>query len=123
IDQTARHASGPVRLPVALLSQARPLSHWGLRQGRGLINSQPQPNRSKLDEGQVVGCELVVTCCNWATMLDFVEEPLHQIPSAVQIRAEAKCVFPVPFWRDIRPSAVLADKCPDPVGIISAVSQ
>src|SRR5262249_61574530 len=24
--------------------------------GRGLINSQPQPNRSKLDEGQVVGC-------------------------------------------------------------------
>src|SRR5215831_6504382 len=91
--------------------------------GRGLINSQPQPNRSKLDEGQVVGCELVVACCNSTTMLDFVEEPLHQIPSAVQIRAEAKRVFPVPFWRDIRPSAVLADKCPDPVGIISAVSQ
>src|SRR5262249_32779866 len=85
--------------------------------GRGLINAQPQSYRCKLDECEVVCRELVVASCHTPAVFDLVEEPLDQISGSVKIWAEAQCLRPVSFHRDIRPGAVLADKGPDPVGI------
>jgi hypothetical protein len=42
-----------------------------------------------LKEGKVVGGELVIARRNPAAVLDLVEEALDQVPSAVEIRAEA----------------------------------
>jgi hypothetical protein len=42
-----------------------------------------------LKDGKVVSGELVIARCNPATVLDLVEEALDQVPSAVEIRAEA----------------------------------
>jgi hypothetical protein len=61
--------------------------------------------------------------CHTPTLLDLIEEPLDQVASAVQARAEAECLFPFASRPDIRPSTTLADKGPDPVGIISTVSE
>src|SRR4029077_5084428 len=91
--------------------------------GRGLINAQPQAYGRKLDECEVVGCELVVAGCHTPTVLDLIEEPLDQVSRPVEIRAEAKSLCPISFRRDIRPSAMLANKRSDPVGVISSVSQ
>jgi hypothetical protein len=57
--------------------------------GRGLISAQPQPDRRELNECKVVSSEFVVARCNPATVLDLVEEPLDQVPSAVEIGTEA----------------------------------
>ncbi len=57
--------------------------------GRGLISAQPNPNSSELDEGKVVGCELVVAGSDTPTLLDLIEEPLDQVASSVEVRAEA----------------------------------
>ena len=43
----------------------------------------------ELDEGEVVGCEFVVSRRDAPTLLDLVEEPFDQIARAIQIRAEA----------------------------------
>src|SRR5262249_18510111 len=51
------------------------------------------------------------------------EEPFDQITSAVQVRTKAECVFSISPWRDVCPRAMLADKCSDPVSIISTVRQ
>jgi hypothetical protein len=37
-------------------------------------------------------------------VLDLVEEPLDQISSAVEMRAEAERLFPMASWKDIRPA-------------------
>jgi hypothetical protein len=55
-----------------------------------------------LNEGEVVGRELVVACCHSPTLLDLVEEPFDEISSAVQIRAEAERVFPIALFGGIR---------------------
>ncbi len=92
--------------------------------GRGLISStQPYPDGRKLDEGEVVRRKLIVAGCNTPALFDLVEEPLHQVASAVKVRAEAERLLPVPSRWDICPSAVLADKCFDPIGVIAAISQ
>jgi hypothetical protein len=75
-----------------------------------------------LNEGEVVGCELVVACCHSPTLLDLVEEPFDQISRAVQIRAEAERVFPIAPWWEIRPGPALADKGSDPIDIVTAAS-
>ena len=54
--------------------------------GRGLINAQPQPDRSKLDECEVVSGELVISRRDAPAVFYLVEEPLDQIPGTVQIR-------------------------------------
>jgi len=90
--------------------------------GRGLVNAQPQPYRRKLDEREVVGREFVVPRRDTPTVLDLVEEPLDQISRAVKMWAEAQCLSPISLRWDIRPGAALANKRPDPVCVISAVS-
>ena len=57
--------------------------------GRGLIKTQPQAYGRKLDECKIVGGELIVAGCHTSIVLDLVEEPLDQVASAVEIRAEA----------------------------------
>lgn len=57
----------------------------GERLGRGLINSQPQPDCCKLNEGEVIGREFVVGSRNATTLLDLVEEPLNQISGAIEV--------------------------------------
>jgi hypothetical protein len=83
-----------------------------------LINAQPLPDRCKLNKCEVVGRELVVAGCNTPTVLDLIKEPLDQISCSVKIGAEAKSLCSIPFRRNIRPGAVLADKRSDPVGVI-----
>jgi hypothetical protein len=59
-----------------------------LRRGRGLISPYPESDRGKLDEGEVIGGELVTTGGDTPTLFDLVKEPLDQITGAVEIGAE-----------------------------------
>ena len=47
--------------------------------GRGLISAQPKADRGKLDEGEVIGGELVIAGGDAPALLDLVEEPLDQV--------------------------------------------
>ena len=76
---------------------------WGIGHivavlGRGLINTQPQPDRCELYEGKVVGGEPVVARCNSTALLDLVEEPLDQIPGSIEIRTEAYRIVATPAY-------------------------
>jgi hypothetical protein len=62
-----------------------------------------------LNEGEIVGSELVIASCNAPTLLDLVEEPLDQIARPVKIRVEAERPCTIPFRRDVRPRAALVD--------------
>ena len=75
------------------------------------------------DECEVVGCEFVVAGRHAPALLDLVEEPFDQITCAIQAGTKADWIFSMSPWRDVCPRAMLADKCPDPVSIISAISQ
>jgi hypothetical protein len=57
--------------------------------GRGLISTQPNADGCELDEGQIIGCQLVISSRDTPTLLDLVEEPFDQVARAVQVRAEA----------------------------------
>ena len=91
--------------------------------GRGLINAQPQADAGQLDEGEIVGGELVVASGDAATLLDLVEEPLDQIAVPVEVRTEADRVLAIAFRRDVCPRALLAGECPNPVRVISSICQ
>jgi hypothetical protein len=69
--------------------------------GRALINAQPNSNCCQLDEGEIIGCELVVAGRNPTTLLDLIKEPFDKITSAVEVRAEADRPLAVPFWRNV----------------------
>ena len=58
-------------------------SHKGavVRPGRGLISPYPESDRGKLDEGEVIGSELVITGGNTPALFDLVKEPLDQVTS------------------------------------------
>jgi hypothetical protein len=53
-----------------------------------------------------LAAKLVVATRNTPTLLDFVEEPLHQIASTMEVGVAA-----VSFRWDVRPSAVLIGEC------------
>jgi hypothetical protein len=53
--------------------------------GRGLISAQPKSDRSKLDEGKVIGGELVIAGGDAPVLLDLVEEPLDQVVRPVEM--------------------------------------
>jgi hypothetical protein len=91
--------------------------------GRALINAQPKTDAGELDEGEVVGGELVVSGRDPTTLLDLVEEPLDQVAVAVEIGAEADRVFTIALGRNIRPCASLGDECPNPVRVVAAICQ
>jgi hypothetical protein len=67
--------------------------------------------------------QLVVARCNPTAVLDLVEEPFDQIPSAIEIRAEANRLAAIAFWRDIGKRALVDGKGSDLVGIIAAICQ
>jgi hypothetical protein len=48
---------------------------------------------------EVVGCEFVVAGCHTPTLLDLVEEPFHEIATAIETRAEAARLLAVRFGR------------------------
>jgi hypothetical protein len=52
-------------------------------------DSPGPPDGCDLDEGEIVGCELVVAGGYTTTLLDLVEEPFDQVSRSVEIRAEA----------------------------------
>jgi len=76
-----------------------------------------------LDEGEVVRLKLVVARCAPAAVLDLVEEPLDQVPGAVQILAEANKLFAIRPWWDVGPCAPIGGKRSDPVCILASVGQ
>ena len=52
-----------------------------------------------MDEGEVVGGELVVASGDPATLLDLVEEPLDQIARTIGVTAKTDWLRPVSFRR------------------------
>src|SRR5215469_15222550 len=91
--------------------------------GRGLISTQPNADGCELDEGQVIGCQLVISGRDTPTLLDLVEEPLDQVARAVQVRAEADRVLAIALRWDVGPRALLAGQSPDPVCVVSAIRE
>jgi hypothetical protein len=76
--------SGLSRPPARRLSRAHDaFQHLTLkpiaRLGRVLISPYPESDRGKLDEGEVIGGELVITGGNTPTLFDLVKEPLDQV--------------------------------------------
>ena len=76
-----------------------------------------------MNEGEVVGSELVIASCHAPTLLDLVEEPFDQVARAIKKRAEADRVFAIAFRRNVGPRALLAGKFPDPIRIVSAIRE
>src|SRR6516162_3584257 len=95
----------------------------GCELGRGLISTQPNAGGCELDEGQIIGCQLVISGRDTPTLLDLVEEPLDQVVRAVQIRAEADRVLAIALRWDVGPRALLAGQSPDPVCVVSAIRE
>lgn len=68
---------------------------------------------SQLDEGEIVGGELVISGRDASALLDLIEEPLDQIVVPVEIGAKADRVLAITLWWDVRQCASFGDKCPD----------
>jgi hypothetical protein len=86
--------------------------------GRGLISAGPKADRSKLDEGEVIGGELVITGGDTPALLVPIEEPLDQLARPVEMGTEADGVLAVQLRRYVGPGALLADERSDSVGIL-----
>ena len=69
----------PVPLPIMAISGPSypPRHHPHL--GRGLMNPNPDSDRGKLDEGEVIGGKLVATGGNTPALLDLVKDSLDEI--------------------------------------------
>jgi methyltransferase family protein len=91
--------------------------------GRGLISTQPNSDRCEFDERQIVGCELVISGRDTATLLDLIEEPFDAVASTIQMWAEADWVFAISFRRNVCPCPYLSDKLPDPIRIVSTICE
>jgi hypothetical protein len=76
---------------------SRTKEHDRVRRVRGLFNAQPEPDRRKPNEGEVIRSELVVPRCGAPTLLDLVKEPFDQVSRLIQIWAEADCLVAVSF--------------------------
>jgi hypothetical protein len=61
------------------------------------------PDGCELDEGKIVGGELVVAGGDTPALLDPVEEPLDEVSRPVKMRAEADRLLAISFWRDVCP--------------------
>jgi len=77
----------------------------------------------RVERRKIISGELVIARRNPATVLDLVKEALDQVPSAVEIRAEADRVATIAPWWDVGPSALLGGECSDPIRIIATVGQ
>jgi hypothetical protein len=93
------------------------------RLGRGLINTQPYTYGRKLNKREIFGSELIVTRRDSSAVLYLVEEPFDQIPGTVKMRTEAERLGPIASRRDVGPGTTLADKRPDPIGVIPAICE
>src|SRR5215813_57089 len=63
-------------------ASAEDLRHYQLHLAAGgaaPISAQPKADRSKLDEGEVIGGELVIAGGDTPALLNLVEEPLHKV--------------------------------------------
>jgi hypothetical protein len=78
--------------------------------GRGLVSPYPESDRGKLDEGEVIGGELVITGGDTPTLFDFVKEPLDQVTSAVEIGAEVDEARAIFLRRYVGPRALFPDE-------------
>jgi hypothetical protein len=61
--------------------------------GRGLINADPQPDRRKLHESEVIRRELVVARRSPTTVLDLVEELFDQVAGSNYALAFEACGY------------------------------
>jgi hypothetical protein len=57
------------------------------------------------------------------TLLDLVEEPLHEVARTVEVGTEADRVFAILLRWNVGPSALLFDERPNPVGIVATIRQ
>jgi hypothetical protein len=91
--------------------------------GRGLISAQPKADRSKLDEGEVIGSEPVIAGGDAPALLDLIEEPLHQVTRPIEMGTEADRVPAVYLRGYVGPSTLFVDVRPDPAGIVATIRQ
>ena len=91
--------------------------------GRGLISAEPKADRSKLDEGEVIGGELVIAAGDTPALLDLVEEPLDQVARPVEMGTEADGLLAVQLRTYVGPGALLVDERSDSVGIVATIRQ
>jgi hypothetical protein len=81
------------------------------------MNAQPYPDGSKLDEGKVVGRELVVPRCDPTALVDPVEEAFDEVAGSIEVRTEADRFVAITFRRDVGPRALLDGEFSDPIGV------
>ncbi len=74
-----------------------------------------------MDEGQVVGRELVVARRDPPTLFDLIEESFDQSARSVEIRTKADRLGAIASRRYVGPSVPLRNECSDPIGVITAV--
>ena len=66
---------------------------------------------------------LVVSCCNGAELLEFVEEALHEVAQPVDPTRENERAFAIGLRRNVRPGLPLGGFGPNGVGVIALVGQ
>jgi len=67
------------KIPISSKYETEIMPAIWVQLGCGLISPYPEPDRSQLDEGEVIGSELVISGGNTPALLDLVEEPLDQV--------------------------------------------
>ena len=97
MDEDIRENIGPVprylastnRQPILVAigpcdaARSRRLRLWRWP-GRGLISPYPESDRGKLDEGEVIGGELVIAGGDTPALLNLTEEPIQQVTRPVR---------------------------------------
>ena len=73
---------------------------------RAFISAEPKADRSKLDEGEVIGGELVIAGGDTPALLDLIEEPLDQVARPLEMGTEADGVLAVQLRRYAGPGAL-----------------
>src|SRR5882672_4646632 len=91
--------------------------------GHRLIKAHPNSDRGELYASEIVVVAFVVSGGDGAEVLEFVEEALDQIASAIEPLVKGRKVHPVRHQFDIGSRAARGEVLTQRVGIIGAVTQ
>ena len=76
----------------------------------------------EVDASEKISGELVVTCCDSAKVLQFVEESLDKIPLAVEGKVTRRRRLAVGFGRDHRDDFSLGESVAERIGVVCLVT-
>jgi hypothetical protein len=83
--------------------------------------SEPQSDCSDSYGSEEVPCELVVSGCDSAEVLELVEEALDEVAQAVDGVIDGSLVGAVALGRDVRLRSVLGNQLDDCPGVVAAI--